>query len=106
MLRICQEWSVRNRIPINKQKTKVMAFFEFSSLQMARGRQHQPSSALPLFHMYTPFPTSDPHSHLIAEVLQFEYLGLTFENLLDFLFLFKTCACLRRAAANEGAGQS
>jgi len=42
MLHVCQEWSVRNRMQINTQKTKVMAFFETPSLQKARGGQHRP----------------------------------------------------------------
>ena len=76
MLHVSQEWSVRNRMQINTQKTKVMAFFETPSLQKARGGQHQPSPTLSPFHIHAPFPTSDPRSHLIAEVPQFEYLGL------------------------------
>jgi len=42
MSHVCQEWSVRNRMQISTQKTKVMAFFETSSLQKARGGQHRP----------------------------------------------------------------
>jgi len=48
MLHVCQEWSVRNHMQLNTQKTKVMAFLE----------------------------TPSPCSYLITEVLQFEYLGL------------------------------
>jgi len=40
MLNVCQKWSVRNRMQINRKKTKVMAFFETPSLQQARGGQH------------------------------------------------------------------
>jgi len=36
MLHVCQELSVRNRMQINTQKTKVMAFFETLSLHKAR----------------------------------------------------------------------
>jgi len=36
MLHVCQEWSVRNRMQISTQKTKVMAFFETPSLHKAR----------------------------------------------------------------------
>jgi len=35
MLHVCQEWSVWNRMQINTQKTKVVAFFETPSLQKA-----------------------------------------------------------------------
>ena len=31
------------------------------------------------FHMYSPFPTSNPRSHPILEVSQFEYLGLNLD---------------------------
>jgi len=79
MLHVCQEWGVRNRMQINTQKKKVMAFFETPSLQKARGGQHQPGPTLPPFHVYAPFPTSSPCSYLITEVLQFEYLGLIFD---------------------------
>jgi len=59
MLHVCQEWSVRNRMQINTQKTnlKVMAFFETPSLHQARGGQHRPGSTLPSFHIHAPFPT-------------------------------------------------
>jgi len=40
MLHVCQEWSVRNHMQINTQKTKVLAFFETPSLHKARGGQH------------------------------------------------------------------
>ena len=76
MLHVCQEWSIRNRMQINTQKTKVMAFFETPSLQKARGGQHRPGPTLPPFHIHAPFPISSPCSYLITEVLQFEYLGL------------------------------
>jgi len=61
---------------INTEKTKIMAFFETPALVRARGGQHQPSPTMPPFHVYSPFPTSDPHSYPIIEVSQIEYLGL------------------------------
>ena len=63
MLHVCQEWSVRNRMQINTQKTKVMAFFETPSLHKARGGQHRPGPTLPPFHVHAPFPTSSPCSY-------------------------------------------
>ena len=60
MLLVSQEWSVRNRMQINTQKTKVMAFFETPSLHKARGGQHRPGPTLPPFHIYAPFPTLLP----------------------------------------------
>jgi len=76
MLHVCQEWSVGNRMQINTQKTKVMAFFETPFLQKARGGQHRPCTSLPPFHIHAPFSTSSHCSYLITEVVQFEYLGL------------------------------
>jgi len=61
---------------IDTEKTKIMAFFETPALLLARGGQHQPSSTMFPFHVYSPFLTSDPRSHPILEVSQFEYLGL------------------------------
>ena len=60
MLHVCQEWSIRNRMQINTQKTKVMAFFETPFLQKARGGQHRPGPTLPPFHIHAPFPISSP----------------------------------------------
>ena len=34
---------------------------------------------MPPFHVYAPFPTTYPRSHLTQEVLQFEYLGLVLD---------------------------
>jgi len=76
MLHACQHWSIRNRMQINTEKTKIMVFFETPALLRARGGQHQPSPTMPPFHVYSPFPTSDPRSYPILEVSQFEYLGL------------------------------
>jgi hypothetical protein len=64
----CQHWSIRNRMQINTEKTKIMAFFETPALLRARGGQHQPSPTTPPFHVYSPFPTSDPRSYPIIEV--------------------------------------
>jgi hypothetical protein len=61
---------------MNTDKTKILAFFETLALLRARGGQHQPGPTMPPFHVYSPFPTSDPHSYPIHEVFQFEYLGI------------------------------
>jgi len=61
---------------INTEKTKIMAFFETPAFLRARGGQHHPSPTMPPFHVYSPFPISDPRSYPILEVSQFEYLGL------------------------------
>jgi len=53
-----------------------MEFFETPALIRARGGQHQPDLTMPPFHVYSPFPTSDPRSYPIHEVFQFEYLCL------------------------------
>jgi len=71
MLHVCQQWSIRNRMQINTDKTKIMAFFETPALLRARGGQYQPGPTMPLFHVYSPFPTSDPRSYPIHEVFQF-----------------------------------
>jgi len=82
MLHTCQHWSIRNRMQISTVKTKIMAFFETPALLRARGGQHQPSPTMPPFHVYSPFPTSDPRSYPITghEVSQFEYLGLILDS--------------------------
>jgi len=56
---------------LNIEKTKIMVFFETPALLRARGGQHQPSPTMLPFHVYSPFPTSDPLSHPILEVSQF-----------------------------------
>jgi len=76
MLHACQHWSTRNRMQINTEKTKIMAFFETPALLRARGGQHQLSPTMPPFHVYSPFPTFDPRSYPILEVSRFEFLGL------------------------------
>ena len=60
---------------ISTDKTEIMAFFETPALLRARGAQHQPGPTISPFHVYSPFPTSNPRSP-IHEVSQFEYLGL------------------------------
>jgi len=78
------------------RKQKVKAFFETPSLQKARGGQHRPGPTLPPFYIHAPFPISSPYSHLITEVLQFEYLGLILDPKLT-MHLANTEA-IRRAA--------
>ena len=73
-----------NRMQINTDKTKIMAFFETPALLRARGGQHQPSPTMPAFHVYSPFPISDPRSYPILEVSQFEYLGLILDPKLNY----------------------
>jgi len=88
---------------INTQKTKMMmSVFETSFLQKACGRQYQPSPVVPPFHMYTPFPTSDPRFHLIAGALQFEYLGL----LLKLTMHLATTGAIRRATQGQSIIQN
>jgi len=67
---------IRNRMQINTGKTQIMVFCETPALLRAWGGQHQPGPTMPPFHVYSPFPTSDPRSNPIHEVSQFEYLGL------------------------------
>jgi len=62
MIHACQPWSIQ----INTEKTKIMAFFETLAILRARGDQHQPSPTMPPFHVYSPFPTSDPRSYPTA----------------------------------------
>jgi len=104
MIHVCQEWSVRNCMQINTQKTKVMAFFETPSLQKARGGQHRPGPTLPPFHIHAPFPTSSPCSYLITEVLQFENLGLILDPKLTMHLA--TTEAIRRAAHGQSVTQA
>jgi len=104
MLHVCQEWSVRNCMQINTQKTKVMAFFETPSLQKARGGQHRPRPTLPPFHIHAPFSTSSPCSYLITSLLQFEYLGLNLEPKL--IVYLATTKAIRRAAHGQSMTQA
>jgi len=70
MLHACQHWSLRNRMQINTEKTKIMAFFETSALLRARGGSTpaQPNHALlsrvltlsNLRHLLVPYPRSLP----------------------------------------------
>ena len=87
---------------INTQKTKVMAFFETPSLQKARGGQHRPGQSLPPFHIHAPFPI--PCTHLITEVLQFEYLGLILDPKLTMHLA--TTEAIRRAAHGQSLTQA
>ena len=104
MLHVCQEWSIRNRMQVNAQKTKVMGFFETPSLQKARGGQHQPGPTLPPFHIHAPFPTSFPCSYFITEVLQFEYSGLILDPKLSMHLT--TIEAIRRAAHGQSVTQA
>jgi len=104
MLHVCQEWSIRNRMQINTQKTKVMAFFETPSLQKARGGQHQPGPTLPPFHIHAPFPISSTCFYLITEVLQFEYLGLILDPKLTMHLA--TTEAIRRTAHGQSVTQA
>jgi len=79
MLHVFQQWSIRNCVQINTDKTKTMVFFEPPALLRARGTQHQPGPTMFPYHVYSPFPTSDPCSYLIHEVFQFEYIGLVLD---------------------------
>jgi hypothetical protein len=95
---VCQQWSIRNRMQINTDKRK-MAFFETPALLCARGGQHQPGSTMPTFHVYSPFPTSDPRSYPIHEVFQFQYLGLILDPKLTMHLA--TVEAIRRAAQGQ-----
>jgi len=99
MLHACQQWSIRNRMQINTEKTKLMAFFETPALVRARGDQHQTSPTMPPFHVYSPFPTSDPRSYPIFEVFQFEYLGLILDPKLTMHLA--TVEAIRRASQGQ-----
>jgi len=104
MLHVCQEWSIRNRMQINTQKTKVMAFFETPSLHKARGGKHRPGTTLPPFHIHAPFPTCSSSTYLITEVLQFEYLGLILDPKLTMRLA--TTEAIRRAAHGQSVTQA
>jgi len=84
---------------INTEKTKIIAFFETPTLLRARGGQHQPSPTMPPFHVYSPFPTSDPRSYPILEVSQFEYLGLILDPKLTMHLA--TVEAIRRASQGQ-----
>jgi len=99
MLHACQHWSIRNRMQINTEKTKIMAFFETLPLLRARGGQRQPSPTMTPFHMYSPFSTSDPRSYPILEVSQFEYLGLILDPKLTMHLA--TVEAIRRASQGQ-----
>jgi len=99
MLHICQQWSIRNRMQINTDKTEITAFSETPALLRARWGQYQPGPTMTPFHMYSPFPTSDPHSYPIHEVFQFEYLGLILDPKLTMHLA--TVEAIRRAAQGQ-----
>ena len=54
---------------------------------------------MPPFHVYSPFPTSDPRSYPIHEVFQFEYLGLILDPKLTMHLA--TVEAIRRAAQGQ-----
>jgi len=99
ILHVCHQWSIRNRMQINTDKTKIMAFFETPALLRARGGQHQRGPTMPPFHVYPPFSTSDPRSYPIHEVFQFEYLGLILDSKLTMHLA--TVEAIRRAAQGQ-----
>ena len=54
---------------------------------------------MPPFHVYSPFSTSDPRSHPILEVSQFEYLGLILDPKLTIHLA--TVEDIRRASQGQ-----
>jgi len=76
-----------------------MAFFETPALLRAQGGQHQPGPTMPPFHVYSPFPTSNPRSYPIHEVFQFEYLGLIWDPKLTMHLA--TVEAIRRASQGQ-----
>jgi len=54
---------------------------------------------MPPFHVYSPFPTSDPRSYPILEVSQFEYLGLILDPKL--IMHLATVEAIRRASKGQ-----
>jgi len=84
----------------NTEKTKIIVFFETIALLHARGGHHQPSPTMPPFHVYSPFPTSDPLSYPILEVSQFENLGLFLDPKLTMhLATVETIPCASQGQA-------
>jgi len=77
-----------------------MAFFETPALLRARRGQHPPGPTMPPFHVYSPFPTSDPRSYPIHKVSQFEYLGLILDPKLTMHLA--TVKAIRRASQGHG----
>jgi len=47
MLHACQQWSIRNRMQLYTEKTKIMTFFETPALLRARGGPVNTSPAQP-----------------------------------------------------------
>ena len=91
MIHACQTWSEKSRLPINTNKSKVMAFHETAAVRRARQelqasfhspppttpRKSKPKKPLAPFHLISSFPTSTgPTTHLLEEVPHFDYLGL------------------------------
>jgi len=91
--------SIRNRMQISTDKTEIMAFFETPALLRARGAQHQPGPTISPFHVYSPFPTSDPCSYSIHKVFHFEYLGLILDSKLTVHLA--TVEAIRRASQGQ-----
>ena len=61
--------------------------------------EHQPSLTVSPFHVYSPFPTSDPRSYPILEVSQFEYLGLFLD--LKLTMYLATMGVIRGASQGQ-----
>ena len=104
MLHVCQQWSNRNRMQIDTDKTKIMTFFETPSLLRARGGQHQPGPNMPPFHVYSLFSASNPRSYPIHKVYQFEYLGLILDP--KFTMHLATAEAIRRASQGQALAQA
>jgi len=98
---VCQQWTIQNRMQINTEKSKIMAFSETLALLRARGGQHQPEPGPTMapFHVYSPFPTSDSRSYPIHEDFQFEYLGLILDPKLTMHLA--TVEAIRRASQGQ-----
>jgi len=76
-----------------------MGFFETPALLRTQGGQHQPCPTMPPFHVYSLFPTSDPRSYPIHEVIQFEYPGLILNPKLTMHLA--TVEAIRRASQGQ-----
>jgi len=99
MLHVCQQWSIWNHIQIDTDKTKIMVFFETTSILRAWGGQHQPGPNMPPFHVYSPFLASDPRSYPFHKVYEFEYLGLVLDPTLTMHLV--TAKAIRRASQGQ-----
>ena len=67
------------------------------------GGQDRPDQSLSPFHIHAPFPILSPFSHLITEVLQFEYLGLILDPKLTMDLA--TTETIRRAVHGQSLTQ-